>query len=106
MEITVWHGITVTTLILNLAILVIGFFIKRWMDNVDKKLEKIEGEYDEIKDEQSKQKLNYIDRFGTIESKIDRTEKNIIKEIAELKDHLADTFVPKDFCRFIQERKK
>ena len=76
------------------------------MDNVDKALEKIEKKYDEIKGEQSKQKLNYIDRFGSIESKIDRTEKNIIQVISELKDHLADTFVSQKFFQFIQEQKK
>ena len=104
--ITPWNIIAVLSLILNLAFIIIGFFTKRWMDNVDKRLVEIDAEQDEIKKEQAEQKLNYIDRFGSVESKIDRTEKNIIQVISELKDHLADTFVSQKFFQFIQEQKK
>jgi S-adenosylmethionine hydrolase len=104
-NLTVWHGISVLSVILSTAIMIVGYFIKKWMKRVEVQLEKLEENYKTIETEQNQQKLNYIDRFQSVELKIERTEKNIINVINDLKDHITETFVSKSFCQFIQEHK-
>lgn len=54
--------------------------------------------------EQSEIKINYLNKFAEVKLNIGESEKNIISEISGLKVHLAENFVTKNECKFIQEK--
>ena len=105
MQLTVWHIITGLSLILNALLLTVIWFIKKWMNDIETRLRQIEDKQQEIEVEVGDVKTNYNDKFKSVELSIKRTENNVIREISDLKTHMAEVFVPQSFCKFIQDQK-
>ena len=76
------------------------------MNEIESRLTKMEVNQRDVEKAQEQQKLNYVERFKGVELKIKQSENNIIREISDLKAHLTEVFVPKEFCKYVQEQKK
>lgn len=84
--------ITIETIVSGIAIIVfaiIGFFGKKIIDDLEKKIEKLESKYDELKDQHAKEmselKINYLSRFEQVKKDQYSIRDEILTEINHLK---------------------
>jgi hypothetical protein len=88
--------------VLLVSFTIIGTLFGRWISKVDKKQDQHDLDLASQKTSHDKDmkemKENYITRFDGVNSRLSDVEKNIIKEISNLKDYLNDNFVRKENC--------
>jgi len=89
--------------IITLTFIIIGFFIRGYMKSTKERLDKIDKENDELRN-------NYLDRFDRVEDKFRVLSNEInlhhIDAMEKISKVLAAVESQKEFCALVQEQKK
>jgi len=96
----------ITLIIIDGLIGLVILFIGNWVRLMDNKISNLEKGNQQQKDELSKTKLNYQDRFLSLErlftDKFEANAKFVGEKFDDLRNHMDATFVTKDLCKNIQ----
>ena len=89
--------------LITATFIIIGFFIKGYMKQTKERLDKIDKENDELRN-------NYLDRFDRVEDKfrVMSNEMNLhyVSIMEKMSKLLAAVESQKDFCALVQDQKK
>lgn len=69
----------------GIGLSVIGVLFTRWMNKQEKEIELIRAELNGIK-------MNYLDRFQGVHTRLNEAEVNIVKAIGELKLDISENY--------------
>lgn len=97
-----------TTEILMAALIVlwtiVQFLFAKWVKRIEDDVKEAKMASDKAMAEYNSIKVNYIERFNTIERLVTQKNDLIADKIDNLKDHFQDFFVSKEFCKLVQKK--